>query len=77
MNGAGPCAPEPGDSRGVTTGGTTGSRALGSDIERHEVHGATQEVGTKVFYGKNLFCRAFRETHRTGGNYANYDANSI
>ena len=41
MNGAGPGAPEPGDSRGVTTGGTTGSRALGSDIERHGVHGAT------------------------------------
>ena len=34
MNGAGPGAPEPGDSRGVMTGGTTGSHALGSSIER-------------------------------------------
>ena len=47
MNGAGPSAPEPGDSRGVMTGGTMGSRALGSDIERHEVHGATQ-TATRV-----------------------------
>ena len=29
---------------------------------------------TEVFYGKNQSCRACRETHRTGGNYANYDA---
>ncbi len=28
----------------------------------------------EVFYGKNQSCRACRETHRTGGNYANYDA---
>ena len=48
MNGAGPSAPEPGDSRGVTTGGTTGSHALGSSIERHEVHGATQIVSVEM-----------------------------
>ena len=46
MNGAGPSAPEPGDSRVVTTGGTMGSRALGSNIERHEVHGATHGCGS-------------------------------
>ena len=50
MNGAGPSAPEPGDSRVVTTGGTMGSRALGSDIERHEVHGATQGVGLVTLF---------------------------
>ena len=32
---------------------------------------------TEVFYGKNQSCRACRETHRTGGNYANYDAVSV
>ena len=32
---------------------------------------------TEVFYGKNQSCRACRETHRTGGNYANYDAMHI
>jgi len=51
MNGAGPSAPEPGDSRGVTTGGTMGSRALGSDIERHEVHGATHGCGSATTPG--------------------------
>ena len=51
MNGAGPSAPEPGDSRGVTTGGTMGSRALGSDIERHEVHGATHGCGSGTTSG--------------------------
>ena len=35
------------------------------------------EVGTKVFHGKNQSCSPCRETHRTGGNYANYDAVSI
>ena len=51
MNGAGPGAPEPGDSRGVMTGGTTGSHALGSSNERHEVHGATHGRGSGTTSG--------------------------
>ena len=45
MNGIGPRAPEPGDSRVVTTGGPRATRMLGPDTERHEVHGATQFGG--------------------------------
>ena len=75
MNGAGPSAPEPGDSRVVTTGGTMGSRALGSDIERHEVHGATHiakyrlQIFTRttvptIAYGRSLRIEIFTLTGR-------------
>ena len=33
--------------------------------------------GVGVFPGKNQSCSPCRETHRTGGNYANYDAITI
>ena len=33
--------------------------------------------GLGVFPGKNQSCSPCRETHRTGGNYANYDAMSV
>ena len=33
--------------------------------------------GLGVFPGKNQSCSPCRETHRTGGNYANYDAMHI
>ena len=37
----------------------------------------TKELGLGVFPGKNQSCSPCRETHRTGGNYANYDAMHI
>ena len=33
--------------------------------------------GVGVFPGKNQSCSPCRETHRTGGNYANYDAMTV